>query len=233
MSAMSSELQHLRPARPLEFPSSSPEWEVSGSLRHGRLCELVYQLLARISAGAHAVGPNQFVYFDAANPKRCLAPDAFLKRGVKPTLFPSWKTWQHGAPELCVEILSPSDTEEVLTLENKMERYRSLGVEELVLFDADAPAGKRLRVFDRIEGDLVARLIEGETTPSVVLSTLGAPASFVVAPYGEVGDALRLARDGALIPSDAEERDTANEERNAALRRVAELEREIARLKGG
>jgi hypothetical protein len=208
-------------------------------LRHGRLCELVYQLLARISAGAHAVGADQFVYFDAANPKRCLAPDAFFKRGVPPTMFPSWKTWEHGAPELCVEVLSPSDTEEVLTLETKMERYRSLGVEELVLFDTDAPIGKRLRVFDRIEGDLVERLVEGETTPSVVLSVLGTPVSFVVAPAPVVGDALRLQRHGELVLVDAEERDVAtkqrdvaNEERDSALRRVAELEREIARLKG-
>jgi hypothetical protein len=185
----------------------------------------MYQLFSRISGGAHAVGADQFVYFDAANPKRCLAPDAFLKVGVRESLFSSWKTWRHGAPELCVEILSPSDTEEVLTLDSKMERYRSLGVDELVLFDTDAPVGKRLRVFDRIDGDLVERLVEGETTPSVVLSSLGAPISFIVAPAPEVGDALRLERQGALVLSDAEERD-------AALQRVAELEREIARLKG-
>jgi hypothetical protein len=202
----------------------------------------MYQLFSRISGGAHAVGADQFVYLDAANPKRCLAPDAFLKVGVRESLFSSWKTWRHGAPELCVEILSPSDTDEFLTLETKMERYRSLGVEELVLFDTDAPAGKRLRVFDRIEGDLVERLVEGDTTPSVVLSSLGAPVSFVVAPAREreVGDALRLQRQGSLVLTDAEERDiaaaardVANEERDSALRRVAELEREIARLKGG
>ncbi|MBL0196751.1 MAG: hypothetical protein IPQ09_21510 [Myxococcales bacterium] len=39
-----------------------------------------------------------------------------MKLGVPGESITSWKTWQKGAPELCVEILSPSDTEEKLTL---------------------------------------------------------------------------------------------------------------------
>ena len=49
-----------------------------------------------------------------------------------------------------------------------------------------------------------------------VLSSLGAPASFVVAPAPEVGDALRLRRDGALVLTDGEEREIATAQRDFA-----------------
>jgi Uma2 family endonuclease len=187
------------------------------SKRHARLCELLYQVLSRVAAGAHAVGADQFVYFDAANPQRCLAPDAFVKLGVADSLFSVWRAWEHGAPELCVEILSPSDTKEYLAFETKLERYRSLGTRELVIYDVEAAKGARLRVFDRIDDDLVERVIENEKTPSAVLGALGGTYEWLVAPIDDVGDALRLAHDGALVPSQAD--------------RIAELEREVARLR--
>jgi hypothetical protein len=34
-----------------------------------------------------------------------------------------------------------------------MSAYHELGVKELVRFDADAPEGARLRVWDRVDGD--------------------------------------------------------------------------------
>jgi Uma2 family endonuclease len=225
MTTVASEVHHVRPANPLHFPSSHPEWELPESKRHARLCELLYDVLSSIAGGAHAVGADQFVYFDAANPKRCLAPDAFLKLGVADSLFPIWRSWEHGAPELCVEILSPSDTKEFLTLEKKLERYKSLGTRELVIFDVEAPPGSRLRVLDRIEDDLVERVVENERSPSIVLGELGGRFTWVVAPGDDLGDALRLTRDGVLVPTDAEEQ-------QAALARVAELEREVGRLRG-
>lgn len=38
-------LRHVRAVRPVEFPPSDVEWEIPESLRHKRLCELMYQLL--------------------------------------------------------------------------------------------------------------------------------------------------------------------------------------------
>jgi Uma2 family endonuclease len=48
----------------------------------------------------------------AASRRRCLAPDGFVKLGVPRDVLDSWKTWERGVPELCVEILSPSDSKE-------------------------------------------------------------------------------------------------------------------------
>ncbi|WP_437931791.1 hypothetical protein WMF37_21890 [Sorangium sp. So ce291] len=40
---------------------------------------------------------------------------------------------------------------------------------ELVAFDPEAAPGERLRVWDRIDGDLVERVVEGERSPCTVL----------------------------------------------------------------
>jgi hypothetical protein len=78
--------------------------------------------------------------------------------GVRDSNFDSWKTWEHGAPELCVEVLA-RDTSEYLSMREKRARYRTLGVRELVVFNFSAREGKRLQVYDRVRGDLVERFV--------------------------------------------------------------------------
>jgi hypothetical protein len=85
-------IRHVRPARPLRFPSSDPELEMGQSLRHLRLCELLHRILRVAVGDTGSVGSDQFVYFDAQLPRRCLAPDGFVKLGVPQELFESWKT---------------------------------------------------------------------------------------------------------------------------------------------
>ena len=60
-----------------------------------------------------SVGCDQFVYLDASDPRRCLAPDGFVKLGAPQEMFASWRVWEKGAPELCIEVLSPSDQEPI------------------------------------------------------------------------------------------------------------------------
>jgi len=138
----------LRPARAVravDFPSTDPEWDMPEGTRHHRLCEILYQLLRVVVGPGSTVGADQFVYFAATDPKRKCAPDAFVKLGVPQDEFLSWKTWQSGAPELCVEILSASDTKEKLTLKQKLTRFRAMGTREVLVYDVDAAPGTRLR----------------------------------------------------------------------------------------
>ncbi|MBK6692975.1 MAG: Uma2 family endonuclease [Myxococcales bacterium] len=200
------------------------------SQRHLELCFLLFALLKRLVAPEHSCGADQFVYWNARTNRRQLAPDGFVKLGVAHEAFNSWKTWEKGIPELAVEILSPSDTPERWTFEEELERYHELGVRELVCFNMDGRVGERLRVWDLIEGDLVERIVEGESTPCLTLSgVLGAPVLWAVAPFGEFPAALRLMRDGTLVPTAEEERDKAEREAKALTARVAELE---AKLRG-
>ena len=65
---------------------------MSESHRHGRLCELLYQLLRAAAGDGASVGADQFVYFNAADPRRKCAPDAFVKLGVPAFSIDTWKT---------------------------------------------------------------------------------------------------------------------------------------------
>jgi hypothetical protein len=172
---------------------------------------------------------DQFVYYDAANPKRCLAPDGFVKLGVPQEDFTSWRMWEKGAPDLAVEVLSPSDTAEPITLDEKLERYGSVGVRELVIFDVDAPDGARLRAWDRIDDVLVEREVVDERTPCLTLGGL-----FLLAPAEERAAALRLSRDAEgldLVPLASELKDAERAEKEMALAEKETALAELARLR--
>lgn len=90
--------QYVRPPRPLIFPTSAelPETGVHLDLRTSLYLTVRYLVGAR-----GAVGSEQFVYWDAEDPRRCLAPDLMVRMGATPGPFPVWKTWERGAPHRC------------------------------------------------------------------------------------------------------------------------------------
>src|SRR5260221_7290497 len=102
-------------------------------------------------------------------------------------MFESWKVWEKGAPEIAIEVLSPSDSPETLPFAEKLARYHAVGVRELFAFDVDGDPGKRLRAWDRIDGVLAERIVEGERTPCLALEMW-----FVLAPGNDQPVALRL-----------------------------------------
>jgi Uma2 family endonuclease len=177
--------RYHRAPSPIHFPT---EASVPESKRHLDLRTLLYTLLKTMAA-EHSIGSEQFVYWNASSPARCLAPDAFVRRGTPDTSFTSWKTWERGAPELAVEIVSDSDAPQVAWSE-KLARYGELGIKELVRFDPDAEEGQRIRIWDRVEGDLVERQIEGDRARCNVLGL-----TWVVMPSSGYPVVLRLARD--------------------------------------
>jgi Uma2 family endonuclease len=200
-------LPHLRPLKPLHFPT---EAEVPETKVHLTLRTALYAILKLAFGDSACVGSDQFVYWNARDPKRCAAPDVFVRKGERDTLFKSWKTWERGTPELAVEILSEDED-----WDDKLARYHELGVKELVAFD---PEALRIRVWDRLEDDLVERKVDAKPTPCV---TLGG--SWVVAPI-EGLEGLRLARDERgkdLLPTPTEKKDE----------RIAELEAALGRRK--
>ena len=223
--------------------------------RHWILKGFLFRVLRAFVGDAGSVGADQFVYFDAADPRRNCAPDELVKLGVS-TDFEVWKTWELGVPELVVEILSPSDTKEKYTLEEKLERFRTLGTQEVIAVDLDAPPNERIRAWDRLEDDLVERVVSNDSTPCLTLDL-----HWVIAPADGYPVMLRLARDAMgrdLVPS-PEEREAANAAQQTAradaetaradaetaradaetaradaeAARAAELEREIERLRRG
>lgn len=208
------------------------------SKRHLRLCKALYEMIVKVCGGEHTVGADQFVYFDAADARRVLAPDVFVTLGVPDHDFDSYLVWEEGTPELAFEVLSPSDTPERWTFKEKLRRYHALGVRELVVFNVDAKPGKRLRVWDRIEQDFVERVVTGEETPCLTLGV-----TLFVGPLYEYPAMLRVARDAqckqvvlaAEEQLEAEraareaERAAHEAERAGQAARIAELEKKLAK----
>ncbi|MBN1609145.1 MAG: Uma2 family endonuclease [Polyangiaceae bacterium] len=209
---------------------------------HMELRSLLYELLVDYLGLEFTVGSEQFVYYAADDPHQSVAPDAFVRLEPRGERIRSWKTWERGAPEVAAEIVSDSDAPEP-SVQDKLARYRRLGVRELVRFDPQAPAGSRLRVWDRVEGDLVERQVAGERAASQVLSLV-----WVVAAADDHEAALRVAEpEGGLVLTRTEARQAAEADRQAAEAaresesharkaaeaRVAALEAELGRRGGG
>jgi len=226
-------IRHVPPAQPLRFFDANPEWQLGESLRHFNLCALLYQILRQAVTARDSVGCDQFVYLDAGDPKRCLAPDGFVKLGIPQEMFASWRVWEKGAPELCIEILSPSD-QEPITFAEKLARYQALGVRELIVFQVDEPAGKRIRAWDRVGDDLLERIVTTDVTPCATLGLF-----WVTAPARDLPIGLRLARDAealdlVLTPEEVERaaKEAEHAAKDAALAEVERLRSELAGKKG-
>lgn len=216
---------YVRPPNPVVFPS---EEEVPETKRHLEARTLLYLLLKEGVSNA-AIGSEQFVYWDPTTAQKRLAPDVFVKLGQADDAFDNWKVWERGAPELAVEIVSSTDQRES-DWDDKLARYQASGVREVVRFDPIGAAKTKpdpiLRVWDRVDGDLVERSQKSPALRECVALSL----FWIVLPSA-AGPMLRLARDPegkSLLPTPAEDRLSWAEE--AARLRRERTEAEHARL---
>jgi len=77
-------LRYRRDVRPLHFPGEEREDEkVPERLIHLRMRTALWQILQHAYGREHATGSEQFIYFNARDPRRCCAPDAWLKLGAQ------------------------------------------------------------------------------------------------------------------------------------------------------
>jgi Uma2 family endonuclease len=223
MSGNREQLAEARSGGPLHFPESEL---VPESKRHLEVRTLLYQLLKLAFADRAAIGCDQFVYWDPTNPRACLAPDAFVRLGEPDSLFGSWKVWERGAPQVAVEIISDSD-ERDRDWAGKLEKYRRLGVAELVRFHPGA-SERPLRIWDSGEGELVER----ELAPPARAISRVLPGFWLAVEQPEIGLVLRLSHDEHgkfLYPAPAERAAIAEARQSEAEARIRELEEELRR----
>ncbi|WP_394845734.1 Uma2 family endonuclease [Pendulispora brunnea] len=222
-------VRYVRDPEPVHFPE---EEEVPEGYVHLLLRTFLFELLQFVLGESNSVNSDQFVYWNARSPKRCLSPDVFVRMNTPQSAVGSWKTWERGGPpDLAVEIISPNEGDGI-EWEEKLLRYHELGVRELIRFDPEDPPGARLRAWDRIKEDLVERQVEGETTHCATLRL-----TWAVRPIKKWPVALRLLdADGNLVLNEAETEARAREAetraREAAEARVRELEEELRRRGG-
>jgi Uma2 family endonuclease len=184
---MSGELGYAQAPVSVHFPEAE---QVPETKLHFRLRTLLYEFLALAFADRATIGSDQFMYWDPTDPKACLAPDAFMRLGEPDHLFRSWKVWERGAPQLAIEVISDSDERDT-DWDTKLQRYRRLGVQELIRFDSEASDPSRvLRIWDAVEGDLAEREVTGSAAQSRVL-----PGHWVLVHDPALGPTLRLSHD--------------------------------------
>jgi Uma2 family endonuclease len=151
-----------------------------------------------------------------------MAPDVYVRLAPSRDFARSWKVWERGAPEVAIEIASDSDAPE-LAWQEKLARYRRLGVAELVRYDARDEA-RPLRIWDRLEGRLLEREVTELRARSLVLAL-----DWVVQPLERLAQGLRVEREGLLVPTRLEAKEDERRARDAAEARIKELEAELAR----
>jgi hypothetical protein len=218
--------RYLRAPVPLRFPESEsvPETGV-----HLRLRTALWSMIRLALGHRVVVGSDQFLYWDPTDPRQCLSPDVLVWVGGPDHPFPTWKVWERGAPHLAVEIISDDDTSEKVW-GRKLDAYRRSGVHEVVRFDP-ADTAHPLRLWDRVDGDLVEReLLDRESFHCDCLQLY-----WHVEPSAELGLLLRLTRDRAgkdRLLTDAEARQSEAEARQSeGEARLFEAERAAARIR--
>ena len=181
------------------------------------------------------VGADQFIYWRQYDPHARVAPDIYVLPGVDPgTHVRAWKTWVDGVvPSFALEIASHDWDKDYF---EAPRRYDALGVGELMIFDpwSDEHAERlRWQVWRRVGKRGLVRVdaSNGDRVRSKVLGCW----------FRGIGEGrelrVRIAegpRGDDLVPTAEEEERTAKEQeraaKEAALKRVGDLEAQLARL---
>ena len=192
------------------------------------------------------VSGNLFIYYVEGEPRYRVAPDTFVAKGVPNAkdLRDLYKVWEEGQPPCFVlEITAKSTRTE--DLYKKKGLYRSLGVEEYLLYDpleeylspslqgfrlAQGPGSEYLPLALEADGSLVSSVL------GVVFRREGQRLRLIDARTGDLY--LHFEERSVLLreAQQAEERaarqaDQAAEARRGAEQRVAQLAAELARLR--
>jgi hypothetical protein len=212
---------------------------------------LIERYLAERGVRAHA-GSDQYIYWVQHDPTKCVAPDVYVLPGVPQEIaIDVWKVWERGVvPSLVIEVVCSDPRKDY---DQAPQRHAELGVRELVVFDPFP--GKDRRVFQLYRRTRAGfRLVETTDADRVRSRELGCflrvvgsgAATRLRLATGASGEKLfptaeeaeRLAKETERAAKDAEraakeaERAAKEAERaakEAALKRVAELETELAR----
>ena len=213
----------MEPIKSLHFPASA---QVPETQLHLDLRTLLYQLLSSYLGHGYTVGSDQFVYLDASDPGRCVAPDVYVKHAPRGEPIKSWKVWERGAPDVAVEVISDTDSKPGPWGE-KFAVYQALGVQELVAVDLLTPE-PRLRVWNRVGEVLTERLVQGTCAESLILGL-----HWVIAPVDSLPRALRIATQVeplVLVPTELERAQAEAERAQAEAERADQLEARVRQL---
>ncbi|MFM9965051.1 MAG: Uma2 family endonuclease [Planctomycetaceae bacterium] len=248
----------VAPQEGVTYPSSDGKPMAETDLHRNWMFRLIELLLRHFVGTQTYVSGNMLLYYVEGNPKKRVAPDVFVVRGIDPHDRRVYKLWEEGiAPQVVIEVSSKGTMRE--DLRHKPQIYEQIGVREYFLFDPLAeylePA---LTGFRRIEGDELDTgfvRMEMDDSKSLVSEELGLILRLVgrdlVLIDRQTGERLKTDRECAIEEraarelaevraTAADDRATAADDRAAAVEAAFQherlqrllLEAEIARLRG-
>ncbi len=174
------------------------------------------------------VGGDMFLYYVEGDPRKVVAPDVFMVRGVPKRKRRIYKLWEEGLPPTLVVEVTSSDTRKE-DQHQKKALYERLGVTEYILYD---PLGDYLK--PQIQG---FRLVGGQYAPIPQSPKDSLQSRTVGLTFQMEGSQLRLidtaTGDRVLRDEEVRELVRTNEERvRAAEEETARLGAELERLRG-
>ena len=216
-------MQVREPLTAIEYPSSDGMPMAETDVHIQLMSELRFTLLDfyRNESDVY-VATNLLLYYVEGEPRRRVAPDVFVVRGVANRQRRIYKLWEEGRPPGFVIELSSRQTWRE-DLQEKWRLYEQLGVREYFIFDPeydylDTPlVGYRLAA----DGRYAALEVENNRLHSETLDL----------DLVDTGETLRLfdPRTNQFLPTPLEEAKA----RRQAEAEAASLREELARLRGG
>ena len=219
-----------RPVPPVELDDDGfvyRDGRVSESTRHGE--SLAYGLYAAQSLLAHLpdalVASDLAFLFERDNPRAVLSPDLMVVLGAGRHHRLSYKLWQEPTvPDFALEALSEKTWRKDVDV--KPGLYRDLGVREFWIVD----------LLDKLPAPIIGRrLNDAGFYEEIPVSPSGGTRSDVLGAELFLEDEVLRFRDlttGEVVPTYSEVRERELAAREAAEKRIAELEQRLRRSAG-
>jgi Uma2 family endonuclease len=213
------------PTRWIDYPSSDGK-PMAETWLHIRAIMLLHQALEdffRDRADAF-IASDQFWYWEDGNNKACIAPDVMVVLGVPqrdPRERTSFFSWEEGGaiPSVVFEMASKNTWRE--DVDEKYDKYESLGVREYFLFD---PEG--LHLVPQLQG----YRLKGTAYRRIHMSKMESELGFGLRAEETMIRLIDL-RTQTPIPTRAEAVEAAQKETEVAQQKAASLQSEVERLK--
>jgi Uma2 family endonuclease len=136
----------------VEYPSSDGKPMAETDLHRDWMYIIIHRL-QRFFAGRRVyVSGNLLIYYEEGDPRKCVAPDAFVVKNCKPGRRETFRIWQEGrTPHFVLETTSKTTRREDAGKKNKI--YAELGIPEYFLYDPRADWVKpRLKGYRLVNG---------------------------------------------------------------------------------
>ena len=116
------------------YPESDGKPTAESDLHRDWMVRIIELLKVHFAGQRVYVSGNLLIYYVEGDPKKCVAPDAFVVKDCDPRRRKIYKLWEEGKPPNFV-LETTSDSTQSEDLQLKMRLYARLGVAEYFLYD--------------------------------------------------------------------------------------------------